>query len=292
MIDRVPSPQGRAPHATPSRLAALGLVAALLGGGSACGLFGDANEPAGTKTIKQAVCRPPSAKKQRGDAPWSVGDTTPSGWTVSAIEDDNPEYVRFAFTKADAETKIEVKYHEGAPDDWATASYRLMPAPEHEPPQALLLDAIATLRAFQESSDGAPFVFRTEGVDDPFDGLEDCRPGQEPYAIVTYGADEALELPVDPAADDADKPEAATPDGTVGEADAAAGGEEAAPAEAAAEGDPSAEPAPAPDGEAATPATDAEGDAPAADEAPPTEDAEAAPAGDDAGAAPAAAEVP
>lgn len=278
MIDRVPPPSARAPHAPLSRLAALGLVAALLGGGTACGLFGDANEPAGTKTIKQAVCRPPSAKKQRGDAPWSVGDTTPSGWTVTAIEDDNPEYVRFAFAKADVETMIEVKYHEGAPDDWATASYRLMPAPEHEPPEELLKDAIATLRAFQESSDGAPFVFRTEGVDDPFDGLEDCRPGQEPYAIITVGEEEALELPADPAEPAGDDAEAA-PEGEVpaeAPADAAMEGDEAA-AGGATEGD---EPLPAEDPEVNP--EDAE---------PPGDDAEATPA-EAAPAEPEAAEPP
>lgn len=123
-------------------------------------------------------CRPPNATPARGEVPWKAGQTTASGWTVSAVEADNEEYVRVGFTKGAENTKIEVAYNEAGVGDWSTTRYRLMPAPDQTPPEELLNEAMATLKAADGA--GAPFVTKKVGVIDPYAGLPDCGPDGNP----------------------------------------------------------------------------------------------------------------
>lgn len=119
-------------------------------------------------------CRPASAVTKRGDAPWTKGDTI-AGWSVTDANKDNLEFVRYTLTKGDETTGIEVAFHEGPPDDWATASYRLMPNPtvDAKPPRELLDAAMARLREWQDVG-GTPFAMRRSGVEDPYEGLPLC----------------------------------------------------------------------------------------------------------------------
>ena len=125
-------------------------------------------------------CRPASAVQQRGKIPYTVGESTPGGWAVTAVEAENFEFIRVGFSKGGTETMIEIAYNEGEEGDWATASYRLMPAPEHEPPPDLLKEAIENLRAWQASHGDDPFVMKKEGVIDEYDGLPPCGPDGKP----------------------------------------------------------------------------------------------------------------
>lgn len=119
-------------------------------------------------------CRPDGTAPVLGKSPWTVGLVTQTGWTVSKLENDNPEFIRIFLTKGSQTTGLEVKYHADAPDDWSTENYRLMPAPDENPPQDLLLETMATLRTWQTTHDGEPFVIKREGVADPYAGLPLC----------------------------------------------------------------------------------------------------------------------
>ncbi|MCB9682840.1 MAG: hypothetical protein H6733_15340 [Alphaproteobacteria bacterium] len=160
--------------------ARLTLVAAWMATSAACGWFAASQQATtvftDTDTDPAAAgpaCRPASLDA-RGAFPYAVGDTTPSGWQVTAIDSDNMEYVRFELTRGADVTQVEIAYNSTEPDDWATDKYRLMPAPEAEPPQDLLKEIMDHLRTFSAAASGAPFVRRTEGVDDPYEGLPPC----------------------------------------------------------------------------------------------------------------------
>lgn len=150
-----------------------------LAAGTGCGwLFGSDEaaiyvDPAAEVADDGPKCRP-AELDARGEAPYKVGDTTPSGWTVTAIEAEHEEYVRVALEKEGAATKLEFAFNADGAGDWATDKYRLMPAPEAEPPPELLQDAITRLREHAAAETGPPFVRRTEGIADPFEGLPPC----------------------------------------------------------------------------------------------------------------------
>lgn len=152
-------------------------VALILALGPACGWFASltdpANEAAGTPDSDAGpTCRPVIP---RGASPWAVGTELADGWTVSAVDDEHPEYARYTLTKDEDSTGLELRYHEGEPGDWSTDRTQLMPAPEQEPPQALLEAAIASLRAHDASQAEAPsFLRRSEGVDSKYEGLPPC----------------------------------------------------------------------------------------------------------------------
>jgi hypothetical protein len=130
-------------------------------------------DPAAAADPNAPTCRPKEADA-RGAAPWKVGDVTASGWTVTEVASDNVEFARFTFTKDGTATQVEVAFNEAGAGDWATERYKLMPAPEATPPEALLTEAIAHLRTFAAAETGAPFVRRREGVQDPYEGLPPC----------------------------------------------------------------------------------------------------------------------
>lgn len=165
-------------------------VAALLATVTACGWL--ARPP--SKTNNQAKpgddvdpasvlpkCRPASANVKRGDPPWTKGMTTPAGWTVVNVTFQEtkspshwPEFARVSFSKDGVETGVEVAYSDSGPGDWSTASYRLMPAPEQEPPQDLLMECIKTLRDWDAKHAATPFVKRRVGTGDIYAGLPPC----------------------------------------------------------------------------------------------------------------------
>jgi len=133
---------------------------------------------------KGPVCRPPSAKVVRGTIPWKEGQQTDAGYTVGTIAADNFEFIRVAFSKGDEKTTLEVAFNEEGAGDWSTERYRLMPAPGEEPSELLLTETMGTLKAVDQP-DAPAFVFRREGVVDPYEGLPDCAPGQDPGAVPT-----------------------------------------------------------------------------------------------------------
>lgn len=164
--------------------AKLSLVTLGLAGSVACGWFAGSSDSAIyiDPTTGEAVeggdadavkCRPKELDA-RGAPPYAVGDTTPSGWTVTAVDADHVEYVRVAFDKAGTATELEFAHNADGPGDWSTDKYKLMPAPEATPPEELLQDAIARLREHAASESGPPFVKRSEGVQDPYEGLPPC----------------------------------------------------------------------------------------------------------------------
>lgn len=219
---------------------------------TACGWFsgGESAVYEGATTAEGAAggptCRP-QALDNRGEMPWAVGDTTTSGWTVSAVDVEHLEYVRFTFGKDGTTSTLEIAYNDDGAGDWSTDRYRLMPAPEEEPPEALLEDAIAHLRTFAAANDGTPFVRKTEGVDDPYVGLPPCTDDDEAAAASAAAA---------VAAEAADAPEEAeAADGAPEAEEAPAEGEAEATTEEGAEATPDAENAPAdeaaPEGEPA-----------------------------------------
>lgn len=164
-------------------LVRIGGIAILIAAGTACGIFGSDTEEvyvdaeaeglADAEKSDAPTCRPKSATT-RGELPYSVGDTTTSGWTVTAIDDEHLEYIRVAFEKGEDSTELEFAFNDDGAGDWATDRYRLMPAPEAEPPEPLLEDAIDHLRNFAAAHPDDPFVRRTEGVEDPYEGLPPC----------------------------------------------------------------------------------------------------------------------
>lgn len=149
---------------------------------ASCGWFASPTPVGGDASADAAAllprCRPPNSEPARGETPWKQGQALASGWTVSALELDNPEYIRVAFTKGAETTKIEVAYNEAGEGEWATKRYRLMPAPDHNPPEDLLKEAMATLKA--ADAGGAPLVTKKVGVVDPYAGLPDCGPDGNP----------------------------------------------------------------------------------------------------------------
>lgn len=161
-----------------SHAARLFPVALAIAALSACGWMAGVSGPGatsddGSDAPAGPTCRPKELDA-RGDAPWKVGDTTPGGWSVTAVDAEHAEFVRITLTKEGVETQIELAYNDQGPSDWATERYRLMPAPEATPPQELLDEAMAHLRAFTAAESGAPFVKRSEGVQDPYEGLPPC----------------------------------------------------------------------------------------------------------------------
>lgn len=152
-----------------------------------CGWFASSTpvpgtDPSADPSALLPTCRPANAPEgggPRGEPPWKAGQALASGWSVSAVETDNAEYIRVVFTRGADTTKIEVAYNEGGPGDWATARYRLMPAPDQTPPEDLLQEAMTTLRAADAGS-GPPFVIKRVGVVDPYAGLPPCAPAGTP----------------------------------------------------------------------------------------------------------------
>jgi hypothetical protein len=127
-------------------------------------------------------CRPAGALAKRVDPPWSKGMSTGAGYQVTHVTfqettdpGHSPEYVRVGFKKGAVETALEIAYNAGEPSDWSTANYRLMPAPEQEPPQDLLDEAIGTLRKWDTANPKARFVQKREGLIDPYEGLPPCK---------------------------------------------------------------------------------------------------------------------
>lgn len=155
----------------------LWLISLFLLSGAACGWFASvtdpANESAGTPDADAGpTCAPVIPK---GPGPWAKGDTLGAGWTITEVDEDHVEYARYKLAKGDDTTGLELRYHDEEPGDWATERTRLMPAPEEEPPQALLEAAIASLRAHDaQHADGAAFLRRSEGVDSKYEGLPPC----------------------------------------------------------------------------------------------------------------------
>ncbi len=175
----------------PARVLAL---TAMIGASTACSWLAGSSTP-GTTTGEDAgdpaadapKCRPEGAKATLGPHPWTVGMTTGAGWEVTEAKLQDvtdashmPEYLHVAFKKDTTETMVEIAYSEDGPGDWTTDSYRLMPAPDHEPPQDLLKEVIATLRSWDAEHKADPFVRKREGVIDPFEGLPPCGPNGEP----------------------------------------------------------------------------------------------------------------
>ena len=124
-------------------------------------------------------CRPADAVDTRGEIPFKEGATTASGWTISKVAADNWEFIHVTLTKDGVTTTLEVAFNEGAEGDWATRDYRLMPAPEQEPPEPLLLETIETLRAWQ-AQQTEPFVEKKKDVIDPYLGLPPCDANGQP----------------------------------------------------------------------------------------------------------------
>lgn len=160
------------------RFGRLASVALLLAAAPACGWFASGD---GTSMFVEPkpedagpTCRPKELDA-RGTPPWKVGDTTPSGWKVSNVDTTNLEFIRVTFEKADQKSTLEVAFNaDGTAGDWSTEKYRLMPAPDQTPPEELLNDAMAQLKAHAAAETGAPFVRRTEGVVDVYEGLPPC----------------------------------------------------------------------------------------------------------------------
>lgn len=159
------------------RLTLVTLILALAGG---CGWFAGSGSTDPAYTPDPAVqedgptCRPAGADT-RGPAPLQMGERLGDGWIVTAVDASHREFARFTFTKGDETTAIELRFFDGEAGDWNTPRTQLMPAPDEEPPQALLEAIMAHLRAFDEAHAGdAPFLSRTEGVEDPYEGLPPC----------------------------------------------------------------------------------------------------------------------
>lgn len=136
--------------------------------------------PAQDPADRLPKCKPTDLKEERGAVPWTAGATSPGGWSVTEVDGSNTEFVRMTLSKDGQTGTVEIAYNEAAPGDWATKDYRLMPAPDTEPPQALLDEAMAMLRAAQDAQSGAPFVKRRRGIDDPYADLPPCGPDGKP----------------------------------------------------------------------------------------------------------------
>lgn len=161
------------------------LLLALLAG---CGLFADPaaeTEEIATPAGEDAepakpLCRPAEAVPKRGGFPWKAGDTHADGWEVTSVDTANLEFIRLGLKKDGTETVLEIAYNDEEPSEWATESYRLMPAPDAaEPPEELLTATMASLTTW-ERDNNQPFVLKREGVIDPFDGLPPCGADGQP----------------------------------------------------------------------------------------------------------------
>jgi hypothetical protein len=135
---------------------------------SGCGLF--APEPVDDVAPIPVDCRPAGAAAT-SVAPWPVGSTTASGWKVTTVEDEHPEFTRIGFEKDGVATKIEIKLQDAEPDDWSTRHYKLMPAPGETPPEPLLLEVMSTLKQVDQASGGAPIAAEPK---DPWAGKPPC----------------------------------------------------------------------------------------------------------------------
>jgi hypothetical protein len=139
-----------------------------------------ADIPATDPAANLPKCRPADAVETRGEVPFKEGATTPGGWKVAKVDASNFEFVNITYAKDGAEHILEVKYNDGKEQDWATTDYRLMPAKDQaDPPEPLLTEVMDQLKAWQ-ASQKAPFVKKTEGKVDPYDGLPPCGPNGEP----------------------------------------------------------------------------------------------------------------
>jgi len=99
----------------------------------------------------------PSCLAAPGKAtPFDVGSEV-AGWTVSTADRENPEFARFHWSKGEEVTGVEVRFGTGQVSDWSTASYRLMPAPEQQPPQELMKGMMTRLQAW-DTPENTPFV--------------------------------------------------------------------------------------------------------------------------------------
>lgn len=148
---------------------------------TACSWFA-ASEPAATADATRPgqdpadllpKCRPADAVETRGEVPFKVGASTPGGWTVTAVDVTNVEYIRVTFKKEATETSVEIAYNEAGEGDWATKDYKLMPAPAQTPPDDLLKEVIGQLREWQ-GKQTQPFVTKKAGIIDPYLGLPPC----------------------------------------------------------------------------------------------------------------------
>lgn len=161
---------------------------------TACGWFAGSQTPTATGGTDPAAsgelasedpadklpkCKPTDLKESRGTPPWKVGDKTPGGWSVTAVDTANVEYIRVTFQKDAGAHTVEIAFNEGGEGDWSTKDYRLMPAPDQTPPEDLLNEAIAHLRSWQ-SSQTEPFVKKKAGIDDPYADLPPCGPDGKP----------------------------------------------------------------------------------------------------------------
>lgn len=155
----------------------LGLVTFALISSSACSWFAawqDPNVKPGAAAVdEKPTCRPKELDA-RGAPPWKVGDTTPGGWKVAAVDVTNMEYIRVGFEKGGVSSTLEVAFNEAGPGDWSTDKYKLMPAPDQTPPDALLTDAMAQLKTFAAAETGVPFVKKVASEQDPYFGLPPC----------------------------------------------------------------------------------------------------------------------
>jgi len=89
--------------------------------------------------------------------PLAVGDALAAGWTVNAVQ-RHPEFVVFSFAKGAETTAVEVRYHEGPPNEWATRHYRVQPALDASPPVPLLIAVKKRIDAWEAESGKTPFV--------------------------------------------------------------------------------------------------------------------------------------
>ncbi len=168
------------PYSFSARLLGLTL---LVGALPACGWLSGAMDPEAVEAVpvegvevadpNKPTCRP-AELDARGEFPWKVGDATPGGWAVTAIDSSHVEFLRVTFEKEGTSTSVELAYNDKGASDWATERYRLMPAPDATPPQELLAEAMVHLKAFAAAESGPAFVRRSEGTQDPYEGLPPC----------------------------------------------------------------------------------------------------------------------
>lgn len=122
------------------------------------------------------TCRPAGTEPTRGEVPFVVGSEAVPGWSVTAVDTTNLEFIRVTVAKDGVTAELEIAYNEAGPGDWSTRDYRLMPAPEQEPPEELLVAMMARLKTHQADQSGEAFVKKRAGVADPYDGLPPCEP--------------------------------------------------------------------------------------------------------------------
>lgn len=92
--------------------------------------------------------------------PIAQGDVLGEGWVVGELT-RHPEFIRFSLARNSQRTEIEVTFHQGPPGEWETRHYRIQPAPNAKPPEALLHAVKERIARFEESAqaeEAAPLV--------------------------------------------------------------------------------------------------------------------------------------